>query len=379
MSLAANPANWPVLEALAAREGMLDPDPPAPAPAPAPEPTVRIDGWTPDRQRAFLEALAEGHTVEAACRMVALTVSSAYALRRRAGGAAFALGWQAAVLVARQHVADTLMTRALDGQTDTVTRPDGLVVERHRHDNRLGLALLSRLDRLADSAASEGTHHAARLVAQEFDGFLALVGGGAGAAGAGLFLGLRAGRDAPPEHEAVVALARADRFARAGAGLPEEVEVADLRPADRAGWTADQWRRAEAAGFLRIDAPAEVEATASEPPLPPLREGAAGDGPDAEDDDDEPVWFEPDQECFVTHFPPPDDFEGESWGDPEDADYFRTLTDEEEDAFDNRRRLLLAPRHAARDRWLAAGLALGRSAAGSDGGEADPGARAAGP
>lgn len=28
----------------------------------------RADGWTADRQRSFLSAIAEGHTVEAACR-----------------------------------------------------------------------------------------------------------------------------------------------------------------------------------------------------------------------------------------------------------------------------------------------------------------------
>jgi hypothetical protein len=53
---------------------------------------LRHDGWTPERQHAFLSALAEGQTVERACRLVGLTVSSAYALRRRAAGAAFALG-----------------------------------------------------------------------------------------------------------------------------------------------------------------------------------------------------------------------------------------------------------------------------------------------
>ena len=54
--------------------------------------TLRHDGWTPDRQRIFLSAIAEGDTVERACRLTGLSVSSAYAFRQRAAGAAFALG-----------------------------------------------------------------------------------------------------------------------------------------------------------------------------------------------------------------------------------------------------------------------------------------------
>lgn len=83
----------------------LLPDPAvfAPNPAGAPVRAPRHDGWTPDRQRAFLSAIADGLTVERACRLVGLTVSSAYALRQRAAGAGFALGWRAANLLARDR------------------------------------------------------------------------------------------------------------------------------------------------------------------------------------------------------------------------------------------------------------------------------------
>src|SRR3546814_17356968 len=54
---------------------------------PAAADRTRCDGWTPDRQRAFLEAIAEGHTVDAAARIVRMTKQSAYALRHRAAGA----------------------------------------------------------------------------------------------------------------------------------------------------------------------------------------------------------------------------------------------------------------------------------------------------
>ena len=80
----------------------------------------RLDGWTPDRQRDFLMAVSEGHTVEAACRIVGLSVASAYALRRRAGGSAFAIGWQAACLHARERLADILLSRAIAGQLENL-------------------------------------------------------------------------------------------------------------------------------------------------------------------------------------------------------------------------------------------------------------------
>ena len=135
----------------------------------------RYDGWTPDRQRTFLEAIAEGHTVFTACVKVGMAVSSAYALRRRAAGAGFALGWRAANLIARDKVADTLLARAIDGQVETLTRQNGDTVTRHRFDNRLASTMLARLDRFADREAGEATHQAARLVAAEFDGFLDLI------------------------------------------------------------------------------------------------------------------------------------------------------------------------------------------------------------
>lgn len=75
----------------AARAGSLRSDDHLPDPEDLSD-SGRRDGWTAQRQRAFLEALAEGHSVEDACRIVGMTHQSAYALRRRAAGAAFALG-----------------------------------------------------------------------------------------------------------------------------------------------------------------------------------------------------------------------------------------------------------------------------------------------
>ncbi|HVI99422.1 MAG TPA: hypothetical protein VM657_10185 [Sphingomonas sp.] len=310
----------------------------------------RYDGWTPDRQRAFLEAIAEGHTVGSACAQVGMAPSSAYALRRRAAGAGFALGWRAANLLAREKVADTLLARAIDGQVETVTRPDGSTYSRHRYDNRLASTMLARLDRFADKEAGEATHHAARLVAAEFDGFLDLIEKDQGPARTGLFLAARIG-DADPDLGAVQALARADRWLRTGNGVATEVDTHDLDPGARATWTAEQWVRAEAAGLVAFTAPSDP---ARHSPLSPLHPDPDGE----EEDETLPVWWCDYADEWRTHFPPPVDFCGMEVGTFGDSDYERTLSNEE-------RALVEAPHEAetaarritegrARDAWFAA-------------------------
>ncbi|QCB41899.1 hypothetical protein E5673_06410 [Sphingomonas sp. PAMC26645] len=272
----------------------------------------RIDGWSPERQRGFLERIAEGATVDEATASVGLSPRAAYSLRRRAAGAAFALGWDAAKLVARPIVAEALFCRAMVGQIERLTKPDGDVIERHRFDNRLAMSLLARLDRHAEE--SETTNAAARLIATEFDAFLDLVERDAGPARAGLFLGERVrSSDAGEGMAPIVALARADRWLRSNAGLASEIDVADLDPAARAGWTAEQWARAEAAGLLSL-APEPVAKSAPPKPAPPTPAPASAlsalpavepGGPDGEC----PVWWDEFTSAWRTRFPPLSDFD----------------------------------------------------------------------
>jgi hypothetical protein len=177
--------------------------------------TLRHDGWTPDRQRAFLESIAAGETVERACRLVQMSVASAYALKQRATGQSFALGWRAANLLGREAIADRMLTRAMDGYVETVTRPDGSTYSRHKYDNRTAMTLLTRLDRRRSRPPPTRTPppiaQAARLVAQDWDAYLALLDADRGPAAAGLFLARRLpDATARPGMEPVLALARAD-------------------------------------------------------------------------------------------------------------------------------------------------------------------------
>src|SRR4051812_45964497 len=53
----------------------------------------RTHGWTEDKQRRFIEVLADTGLVNVAARAVGMTREGAYQLRRAAHGAAFARAW----------------------------------------------------------------------------------------------------------------------------------------------------------------------------------------------------------------------------------------------------------------------------------------------
>lgn len=243
------------------------PAPPSPRTA-----TQRHDGWTPERQRIFLESLAECGTVQDACRAAGMSPASAYALRQRKSGTLFALGWAAALRHARERLADELLSRAMHGCTETVERGDE-VITRHRFDNRLSMAMLTRLDREAekfDEAARTVT-----TVAEDFEALLECVEAGDAEAEAAFVAAHRLLPFAPPkptlaETELMLALAEADRLKVYAAMRPEDIDTSDLDPDDFADWTDDQWERAYRSGL--VDAVEQCDGD--------------GDGEDDEDDED---------------------------------------------------------------------------------------------
>ncbi|MEP9361229.1 hypothetical protein [Sphingomonas sp. KR3-1] len=313
-------------------------------------PSQRIAGWSGEKQATFLQALAEGLTVDQACRLVGLSKQSAYAFRLSAKGVQFKIGWQAAVLQSRDTLADMLMERAYHGTVETITRADGSEVERHRHDNRLGMAMLARLDRMADRAARETTHAAARLAAQDFAGYVELIAQEAGPARAGLLLAQSIAPASEDDLAPLRALARADTWLRTHTDLAEP--LADLDPAARATWSGADWNRAEAAGLVALAPPAPAPAQTSQE----IQDFAGAPGLDDQ------VWWDHQADCWRTSFPPPEDFIGYEAGDYGDDDYERALAPEEEEVVELPYRAEIAIRRieegAARDRWFAAQAAF---------------------
>jgi hypothetical protein len=139
--------------------------------APAQE---RRDGWTPFLRKLFLQVIAEGGGITAACEYTGMSRSSAYSLEAR--DRVFAAGLAAASHFARNPMADDYFEKGRNGITETITRSDGVTITRHRFDSRLSIAVLNRLDRRCDRAEERGSLHLAAV--RNWDEYLRLVGEG---------------------------------------------------------------------------------------------------------------------------------------------------------------------------------------------------------
>jgi hypothetical protein len=102
-----------------------------------------------------------------------MSVASAYALRREARGRAFALGWQAAHLLARDRLEDVLLEAAISGVESVTARVDGVTHRRVLNGN-LSMAVLGRLDKRA-AALDDRAMSVARSIGAAFEAFLTLV------------------------------------------------------------------------------------------------------------------------------------------------------------------------------------------------------------
>lgn len=113
-----------------------------PAFAPVPRARSRRDGWTDERQRAFIEALADTGSVEAACRAVNMSQPGAYHLRRQPGAESFRQAWEAALQLGVQRIEDVAMERALHGVEVPVYSYGKLIGQRTVYNDRLLMFML---------------------------------------------------------------------------------------------------------------------------------------------------------------------------------------------------------------------------------------------
>ena len=239
----------------------------------------RRDGWTPAARAAFLDMLAQSGVVTDACRKVQRSSQAAYALRNR--DPLFAAGWDAALSMARARLADELFHRAVNGTVDQVWKDGAVVAERHRHDSRLSIAVLNRLDARCDRGERIGDP-ALRLSAN-WEAWLAA--------------------------------------------------MAEDRTADMQSMLAPP--AAEMPGDL-----GDILGHGSDPmlirQLHQLREGKALDEiPEVDSDEqEERVWIE--DHSWRTSFPPPADFNGFEEGSYGDFEYSRQCTPEERELLDRR-------------------------------------------
>ena len=105
---------------------------------------ARHDGWTVEKQYAFIAALAETGIVEEACRRVGMSRTSADNLRRRPEGAHFRRAWEAAIDYSLYRIEEDAFTRSRKGVARPIFHKGEQVGEWRHYDERLTMFLLAR-------------------------------------------------------------------------------------------------------------------------------------------------------------------------------------------------------------------------------------------
>ncbi|MFL6720440.1 MAG: hypothetical protein ACJ8FT_01365 [Sphingomonas sp.] len=139
---------------------------------------ARHDGWTAQKQIAFLEALADTACIDDACRHVGMSDTSAYRLRRHPSANAFRAAWYAAVDHGLQRLEQEVISRAVNGVSRPVFYKGEQVGEWRKYDERLAMFLLSSrrperfgkwIDRTFEFESESGDETACRFDDRLFD------------------------------------------------------------------------------------------------------------------------------------------------------------------------------------------------------------------
>ena len=110
----------------------------------APEPSRKTCGWSADRQRLFIETLAETGSVHVSAKSAGLSARGSYGLRVRS--APFAAAWDAAQQLAVGRLSALAFDRAIHGRIEQIYHEGELVGEKRVPSERLLMWLLARLD-----------------------------------------------------------------------------------------------------------------------------------------------------------------------------------------------------------------------------------------
>jgi len=101
---------------------------------------ARAKDWTKAKEALFLTTLAETCNVTAAAAAAGVSVSGAYARRKKV--AAFRAGWAEAIAAAYQRLELVMLDRALNGTEKIVVRKDGSEERMRDYPNQIALHLL---------------------------------------------------------------------------------------------------------------------------------------------------------------------------------------------------------------------------------------------
>ncbi len=119
-----------------------DADDPLLAFAPYLHEAPRGNSITPDRQRAFIAALAATGIVTQAARSIGKSLEALYKLRHRAGAEGFAAAWELALDRGMARLEDCALERAIAGEQRPIVSRGEVIGSWTRYDTQLQLFLL---------------------------------------------------------------------------------------------------------------------------------------------------------------------------------------------------------------------------------------------
>lgn len=102
----------------------------------------RRNSITPDRQRAFIAALAATGIVTQAARVIGASLEALYRLRHQPGAEGFSAAWEQAIDRGIARLEDCALERAILGEPREIVRQGEVVGRWVRHDTALLLFLL---------------------------------------------------------------------------------------------------------------------------------------------------------------------------------------------------------------------------------------------
>jgi hypothetical protein len=131
---------------------------------PKPARQTRSDGWTRERQRVFLAALADCGSVAEAARAAQMSRQAAYALRRHPDARGFRAAWDEALVDAWRRVAETALERVINGETEVIERDGEEIVRRRPCAPHLVVHMLDRAERVIARTRSRDNAEAERML-----------------------------------------------------------------------------------------------------------------------------------------------------------------------------------------------------------------------
>jgi hypothetical protein len=128
---------------------------------------ARHDGWTHERQRRFIAALASTGCVTQAARAAQMSLEAAYTLRRHAKAAEFRRAWEEALDLGCELLEDHAMARAIEGVEQPVYHFGVVVGTRRVHNDKLAMFLLR--NRRAARFAADSVRNADEAAQAQLD------------------------------------------------------------------------------------------------------------------------------------------------------------------------------------------------------------------